>query len=61
MFRTNEIVFHELNNEEIMDGINLIIPKHLKCLKNGAELTINQNGIWCSLDDKEPDKYKGEK
>lgn len=61
MFRTNETTFHELNNGEIMEGINHIIPKHLKCLKSGAELIINQNGIWCSLDDKEPEKYKGEK
>lgn len=58
LFQTSERIFQALNDDTIMDGIKIVVPNHIKCLRKGAILTIKNNGIWCDLDDPEPEEVE---
>lgn len=46
--------FFMISDEFVMKGVDKIVLKHIKCIRKGATISINEDGIWCSLDRLEP-------
>lgn len=44
-----------LDDDTVIIHVTWFAKKHMVCIKQGGTLTINSGGLWCSVDDVEPE------
>jgi len=47
-----ELTINDLSLTEIIRGTSLTIVEHIECLREGKEIKLDNEGVWCDCESK---------